>query len=73
MAIVFLTAVMGTVHVDVVCSEQAPPNHLVKVEPAEGVAIRVTVVPLGKLAAQVGPQSIPSGSEVIVPEPVPDL
>src|SRR5207253_1191692 len=51
--------------------EQRPPLQPVKVEPAAGVAVRVMVVPLAKLAEQVAPQLIPAGELVTVPLPVP--
>jgi len=44
-----------------------------KVEPAAGAAVRVTVVPLVKLAEQVAPQLMPAGALVTVPVPVPAL
>src|SRR5207253_2969690 len=53
--------------------EQPPPAQPVKVEPAAGVAVNVTVVPLAKLAEQVAPQLIPAGALVTVPLPVPAL
>src|SRR2546422_214503 len=40
-------------------------------EPAAGVAVRVTAAPLVKLAAQVAPQLIPAGLLVTVPVPAP--
>src|SRR5207247_10485427 len=43
----------------------------VKVEPAAGVAVNVTEVPLAKLAVHVAPQLIPAGALVTVPLPVP--
>ncbi len=49
------------------------PLQPVKVEPEAGVAVRVTVVPLGKDAEQVGPQLIPAGLLVTVPLPLPAL
>ena len=52
--------------------EQAP-DHPVKSDPAAAVGVRVTSVPYGKFASQVGPQLIPEGSEVISPEPLPDF
>jgi hypothetical protein len=48
-----------------------PPAHPAKVEPALGVAVRVTAVPGAKLALQVVPQLIPEGLLVTVPVPVP--
>src|SRR5437016_2584324 len=51
--------------------EQPPPLQPVKVEPAAGVAVSVTAVPLVKLAEQVAPQVIPAGALVTVPLPVP--
>ena len=50
----------------------APPQP-VKVEEAAGVAVSVTSRPLGKVAAQVVPQSIPAGNEVTLPVPIPLL
>jgi hypothetical protein len=46
-----------------------PPN----VDPADGVAVNVTVVPLMKVELQVAPQSIPAGLLVTVPRPSPDF
>src|SRR5947209_2953042 len=51
--------------------EQPPPLQPVKVEPAAGVAVSVTAVPLVKLAEQVAPQVMPAGELVTVPLPVP--
>src|SRR2546428_11284781 len=48
-----------------------PPLQPVKVEPAAGVAVSVTAVPLVKLAEQVAPQLMPAGELVTVPLPVP--
>src|SRR5437773_7101489 len=53
--------------------KQPPPLQPVKVEPVAGVAVSVTKVPLSNEAEQVAPQSIPGGSEVTVPLPVPAL
>ena len=53
--------------------EHPPPLQPLKVEPAAGVAVSVTAVPLGKLAEQVAPQVIPTGELVTVPLPVPAL
>src|SRR6266550_3954752 len=53
--------------------EHPPPLQPVKVEPAAGVAVSVTTVPLAKLAEQVAPQVIPAGELVTVPLPVPAL
>ena len=51
--------------VQVVDVPEHPPDHPVKVEPASGVAVRVTTVPALKL--------VPGGLVVIVPVPVPPL
>jgi hypothetical protein len=50
---------------------QPPPLHPVKAEPALGVAVSVTTVPLTKSAAHVAPQLIPAGLLVTVPVPAP--
>jgi hypothetical protein len=50
---------------------QPPPLQPLKVEPGAGVAVRVTVVPLEKLAEQLVPQVIPGGEVVTVPLPLP--
>jgi hypothetical protein len=49
------------------------PRHSRKVAPAAEVAVRVTLVPLGKLALQVLPQAIPAGLDAMVPSPLPAL
>jgi hypothetical protein len=49
------------------------PLQPVKVEPVDAVAVRVTLVPLVKVALQVAPQLTPVGLEVTVPDPVPLL
>src|SRR5216117_2790271 len=53
--------------------EQPPPLHPVKVEPAAGVAVRVTAVPTVNEAEQAAPQEIPEGALLTVPLPVPVL
>ena len=58
-------------------TEQVPvpvqaPDHPAKVEPALGVAVSVTVVPLANPAEQVEPQLIPAGELVTEPVPVPE-
>jgi len=50
---------------------QPPPLQPVKVEPAAGVAVSVTAVPLANVAEQVVPQAIPAGALVTVPVPAP--
>ena len=52
---------------------QPPPLQPLKIEPAAGVAVSVTAVPLVKLAEQVAPQVMPDGLLVTVPVPVPAL
>jgi hypothetical protein len=64
-----LAAVITTVHVVAVTGVQ--PVKLTKLEPASAVAVRVTVVPAGRLAEHVPGQLIPPTSLVIVPSPVP--
>src|SRR5439155_724963 len=60
-----------TVTVQVPVPEHPPPLQPVKVEPAASAAVRVTAVPLVKLAEQVAPQLRPAGELVTVPLPVP--
>ena len=72
-AITFVACVIVTVQV--AAPEQAP-DHPMKVESAEGVAIRVTEVSKVKLAdwfEQPTPQSMPAGLLITVPEPIPTL
>ena len=52
---------------------QPPPLQPVNVEPAAGVAVRVTAVPLGNVAEHVVPQEMPAGELVTVPLPAPAL
>src|SRR5207245_6847239 len=68
-AVTVVAAESVTTHVPVPL--QPPPLQPVKVEPAAGVALRVTTVPLAKLAVHVAPQVIPAGALVTVPLPVP--
>ena len=69
LAVTVVAAVSVIAHVPVPL--HPPPLQPVKVEPAAALAVRVTGVPLAKLAEQVAPQSIPAGLLVAVPEPVP--
>jgi hypothetical protein len=52
---------------------QPPPLQPLKVEPAAGVAVKVTAVPLPNSAEQVAPHAMPAGELVTVPVPAPDL
>src|SRR5207244_10326016 len=70
-AVTVVAAESVTTHVP--APEQPPPLQPVKVEPAAGVAVSVTAVPLAKLAVQVAPQVIPTGALVTVALPVPAL
>ncbi len=47
------------------------PLHPLKNEPDAAVAVSVTLAPLAKVAEQVRPQSMPAGTLVTVPLPVP--
>jgi phage tail protein X len=67
-AVTALAAVMVTLHVPV--PEQAPLQPA-KVDPADAVAVRVTTVPLVKLALQVLGQVMPAGLLLTFPLPVP--
>jgi hypothetical protein len=48
---------------------QPAPDQPMKTQPAAGVAVSDTAVPVVKLAAQLDPQSIPAGALVTVPVP----
>jgi len=61
------------VTVQVAVPAQPPPLQPVKVEPAAGVVVRVTAVPVVKEVEQVAPQEIPTGALVTVPVPAPAL
>ena len=64
-AAAFIVTVQGPVPV------QPPPLQPVNVDPAAGVAVRVTAVPLVNAAAHVAPQETPAGALVTVPLPAP--
>ena len=49
------------------------PVQPVKVEPAAGAAVRVTIVPFANEAEHVAPHEMPAGALVMVPEPAPAL
>jgi hypothetical protein len=69
-AVTLVKAFSVTVHVPV--PEHAPLQPA-KLVPMSGVAVSVTVVPLGKLQLHVAPQEMPDGELVTVPVPAPDL
>jgi hypothetical protein len=62
-----------TVHVQVVEVPEQAPLQPVKVEPAAGVAVRLSSVPGATLSVQSVPQEMPAGELVTVPEPEPVL
>jgi hypothetical protein len=68
-AVTDVAALTVTLHVPV--PVQPPPLQPVNVEPAAGVAVRVTAVPLANAAEQVAPQEMPAGALETVPVPVP--
>lgn len=69
-AVTARAAFILTVHVRL--PEHAPVQRA-KVDPAEGVAVSVTVAPTEKDAVHVEPHEIPAGADVTVPAPVPVL
>ena len=69
-AVTEVLLVSVTLHVPV--PEQPPPDHPPKVDPAFGVAVSVTAVPLTKLAEQVVPHVMPAGELLTDPLPFPD-
>jgi len=63
---------IGTAHSVVVLPAQASPRHSRKVPPAPGLAVRMTPVPLGKLAVQLPVHpSIPAGLLLTLPALLP--
>jgi hypothetical protein len=68
-AVTDVAALIVRLHVPV--PVQPPPLQPVNVEPAAGVAVKVTAVPLAKAAEQVAPQEMPAGALETVPVPVP--
>ena len=70
-AVTVWSVLITTVHAPVPL--QPPPLQPVNVEPPVEAAVRATVLPFGKSAAQVAPQEMPLGLLVTVPVPVPDL
>src|SRR5262245_56326585 len=67
-AVMLPAAVIETVQVGMPAQ---PLFHPVKVEPAAGVAVKVTSAPLANEAEHAAPQLIPAGALVTVPMPVP--
>lgn len=69
-------AVMVALAVRVIAHAPVPvqaPDQPTNVEPELAVAVRLTDVPLAKLALHIDPQLIPEGLLVTVPVPVPAL
>jgi len=62
-----------SVTVQVPAPEQPPPLQPEKVDPAAGVAVKVTALPLANGAEHVAPQAMPAGLLVTVPLPAPVL
>src|SRR6267142_1949453 len=60
-----------SVTVQVLMPVQPPPLQPLKVEPAAGVAVKVTAVPLANAAEHVAPHDRPAGALVTVPLPAP--
>jgi len=68
-AVTVIAEVMVTVHGSM--PTQLSPLQPVKVKPLDGVAVRVTEVPLGNVPEQLDPQLMPSGVLMTVPLPAP--
>ena len=64
-------ALIVTEHVE--AAPEHTPLHPENVEPAAGVAVRVTTAPEANVALQVAPHEMPPLDEVTVPAPVPAL
>jgi hypothetical protein len=69
-ALTDFAASMVTLHAPVPLQAPLQPAN---VEPVSGAAVKLTTVPLAKLAEHVAPQEIPEGVLVTVPVPVPLL
>src|SRR5213592_4212631 len=69
-AVTEAAALMVTMQVPV---PEQPPLQPEKVDPAVGVAVKVTAVPLANGAEHVAPQATPAGLLVTVPAPAPAL
>jgi hypothetical protein len=52
-------------------AQPATPLHPTKIDPADGVAVKVIPLPTAKTAEHVDPQSIPAGELVTEPDPLP--
>src|SRR2546422_10890289 len=68
----------GPARAALIVTVQAPvpgqlPLQPVKVEPAAGAAVKVTMVPMANAAEQVAPQEMPAGALGTVPVPTPGL
>jgi len=70
-AVTVVLALSVTVQVPV--PVQPPPLQPLNVDPAAGVAVKVTTVPLAYAAMQLAPQEMPAGLLVTVPIPAPVL
>jgi len=68
MALTEVAAFMVTLQAPVPLQAPLQPANA---EPEAGVAVKLTILPLAKLAEQVAPQEIPTGELVTVPVPVP--
>src|SRR5439155_3905009 len=67
-----------TARAALIVTVQAPvpvqlPLQPLKVEPAAGAAVKVTMVPMANAAEQVAPQEMPAGLLVTVPAPAPAI
>jgi hypothetical protein len=71
-AVTDLAAFTARVHVAAVPADAQSPPQPPKVEPAVALAVRVTLVPLAKLAVQIPGQVIPAGVLITVPVPLPE-
>jgi hypothetical protein len=68
--VTFWSELIGTVQV-VVSPEHPPPTQPANVEPAAGLSVSVTFLPVANCAEHVAPQLMPSGTLVTVPDPEP--
>src|SRR5262249_6787408 len=70
-ALTFAAAATVIVQTGIAMKVAQSPPQVVKVLPIAGTAVSCTICPSPNCAVQVAPQSMPLGTELTVPEPMP--